>query len=33
VVVTNVENANGEKMIALDSDSLELKRKVRAALQ
>jgi hypothetical protein len=33
VVVTNFENANGERMIAFDSDSLELKRKVRAALQ
>jgi hypothetical protein len=33
VVVTNVEDANGARMIAVDSDSLELKRKVRAALQ
>lgn len=33
VVVTNFEDANGDKVIAVDSNSLELKRKVRAALQ
>jgi hypothetical protein len=33
VTVTNFEDANGEKVIAVDSDQLELKRKVRAALQ
>jgi hypothetical protein len=35
VVVTNFEDANGERVIAaaVDSDSLEMKRKVRAALQ
>jgi hypothetical protein len=33
VVVTNFEDANGEKAVAVDSESLEVKRKVRAALQ
>jgi hypothetical protein len=33
VVVTNFEDANGEKVIAIDSDSLDLKRQMRAALQ
>jgi hypothetical protein len=33
VVVTNFEDANGEKVIVVDSGSLDLKRKVRAALQ
>jgi hypothetical protein len=33
VFVTNFEDANGEKMIAVDSDTLDLKRKARAALQ
>ena len=33
VVVTNFEDANGEKVIAVDTNSLDLKRKVRAALQ
>jgi hypothetical protein len=33
VVVTNFEDANGTKMIAVDSDTLDLKRKARAALQ
>jgi hypothetical protein len=33
VVVTNFEDANGEKMIAVDSVALDLKRKVRASLQ
>jgi hypothetical protein len=33
VVVTNFEDANGERMIAVDSDTLDLKRKARAALQ
>jgi hypothetical protein len=33
VVVTNYEDASEEKLIAVDSDSLDLKRKVRAALK
>jgi hypothetical protein len=33
VVVTNFEDANGEKAVAVDSESLDVKRKVRAALQ
>ena len=33
VVVTNFEDANGEKVVAVDSHSLDLKRKVRAELQ
>jgi len=33
VVVTNFEDANGGKVIAVDSDSLDLKRRTRAALQ
>jgi hypothetical protein len=33
VTVTNFEDANGERVIAVDSDQLDLKRKVRAALQ
>jgi hypothetical protein len=33
VVVANFEDANGNKMIAVDSDTLDLKRKARAALQ
>jgi hypothetical protein len=33
VVVTNFEDANGEKAIAADSESLDVKRKVRASLQ
>jgi hypothetical protein len=33
VVVTNFEDASEEKLIAVDSDSLDLKRKVRAALK
>jgi hypothetical protein len=33
VVVTNFEGANGEKMIAVDSGSLDLKRNIRAALR
>jgi hypothetical protein len=32
VTVVNFDNANGERMITVDSDSLEFKRKVRAAL-
>jgi hypothetical protein len=32
VVVTNFEDANGERAIAVDSGSLDLKRRVRAAL-
>jgi Family of unknown function (DUF6694) len=33
VVVMNFEDANGQNVIAVDSDSLDQKRKVRAALQ
>lgn len=33
VVMLNLEDANGEKVVAVDRDSLDLKRKVRAALQ
>jgi hypothetical protein len=33
VTVTNFEDANGAKVIAVDSDQLDLKRKIRAALQ
>ena len=33
VVVTNFEDANGEKVVAVDNESLDIKRKVRAALQ
>ena len=33
VVVTNFENANGARMIAVDSNSLELKRRALASLQ
>ena len=33
VVVTNFEDANGARMIAVDSNSLELKRRVLASLQ
>jgi len=33
VVVTNFEDANGARMIAVDSDLLDMKRKVRASLQ
>ncbi len=33
VVVTNFEDANGERAIAVNSESLDAKRKVRAALQ
>ena len=33
VDVINFEDANGQKMIGIDRDSLELRRKVRAALQ
>ncbi|HEY2104408.1 MAG TPA: DUF6694 family lipoprotein [Candidatus Binataceae bacterium] len=33
VVVTNFADASEEKLIAVDSDSLDLKRKVRAALK
>ena len=33
VTVTNFEDANGAKVIAVDSDQLDLERKVRAALQ
>jgi hypothetical protein len=33
VSVTNFEDANGAKMIAVDSDTLDLERKVRAALR
>ena len=33
VVVTNFEDANGERVIAVDSGSLDVKRKVLAALQ
>jgi hypothetical protein len=33
VTVVNFEDATGEKVIAVDSDNLDLKRKVRAALQ
>ena len=33
VVVANFEDANGNKMITVDSDTLDLKRKARAALQ
>lgn len=33
VVVTNFEDANGQKVIAADTNSLDLKREVRAALQ
>jgi hypothetical protein len=32
VTVVNFEDAAGEKVIAVDSDNLDLKRKVRAAL-
>jgi hypothetical protein len=33
VVVTNFEDANGEMAVAVDGESLDVKRKVRAALQ
>lgn len=33
VVVTNFEDANEERVVAVDSNSLDLKRKVRAALR
>jgi len=33
VVATNFEDANGARMIAVDSDLLDMKRKVRASLQ
>jgi len=33
VVVTNFEDANGQRVLPTDSDDLELKRKVRAMLQ
>jgi hypothetical protein len=32
IVVTNFEDANGQKAIAVDSDQLDFKRRVRAAL-
>jgi len=32
VTVVNFDNANGERMITVDSDSLDFKRKVRASL-
>jgi hypothetical protein len=33
VVVTNIEDANGQRMIAVDSNNLEVKRRVLASLQ
>jgi hypothetical protein len=33
VVVTNFEDANGDRAVAIDTESLDTKRKVRAALQ
>jgi len=33
VVVTDFEDANGQQMIAVDSDTLDVKRKVRALLK
>jgi hypothetical protein len=33
VVVTNFEDVNGERAVAIDTESLDAKRKVRAALQ
>ena len=33
VVVVNFEDANGERAIAVDTETLDMKRKVRAALQ
>ena len=33
VTVTNFEDANGERVVAFDSNGLDVKRKVRAALQ
>lgn len=33
VIVTNFEDANGERAIAVNTDILDMKRKVRAALQ
>jgi hypothetical protein len=33
VTVLNFEDANQERVIAVDKDGLELKRRVRAALQ
>jgi hypothetical protein len=33
VIVMNFEDANGERATAVDADALDMKRKVRAALQ